>query len=703
IDSMGTTIAHEKREEIRNRVNIILDWEMLGLDKSIHDFFITMQKNDKGAGQYIFDGIKTYAGYARIEGTYWHFGISAPRTQVFSSINQVYFFVGFLLLMIIVIFSAAQIYIRILRKNLRTEKNTAAAAIDTANLIILGIDKEGIIYDFNRHAEAKLGYKKAEIAGSMELEDIVDPKAMDSYSKLMKHVRDGISLSGLELSLKSKTGENIYILWNLSTIPDFEDEYFEIVGMDISERIKIEKDLIESHEELTSIYEELYASEETLREQYEELAEKEKKIHKLAYYDPLTELANRVSLESYFNSNVYNKRKNAALLYMDLDNFKFVNDTFGHSLGDKLLVQIAENIRAIIGCRYIAARLGGDEFMILIDDYKHLDEVKFFGDKLLKSFEHSFHLENSSVNISTSIGIALYPDNGQTFGELMKCADTAMYAAKEGGRRNYVFFNQEMNDSIVKKMNIQNSIKKGIKNNEFLLYYQPQYEIKTREIKGFEALLRWDSPEHGYIPPLDFIGIAENSGLIIPLGEWVISEACDFIKDIINMGREDISVSVNVSVVQLLQDSFVPMVASILQGKNLKPQYLELEITESVLIEDMDSNLNKIRELRALGIKVSLDDFGTGYSSLTYLRELPINILKIDKSFIDNILATDEKGSLAGSIISLAHDLDLKVVAEGVEEEVQLSYLERFNCDMVQGYLFSKPLPRDKAVKLIVR
>ncbi|MDD4834870.1 MAG: EAL domain-containing protein [Lutispora sp.] len=202
---------------------------------------------------------------------------------------------------------------------------------------------------------------------------------------------------------------------------------------------------------------------------------------------------------------------------------------------------------------------------------------------------------------------------------------------------------------------------------------------------------------------LDFIGIAENSGLIIPLGEWVISEACDFIKDIINIGRKDISVSVNVSVVQLLQDSFVPMVASILQEKNLEPQYLELEITESVLIEDMDSNLNKIRELRALGVKVSLDDFGTGYSSLTYLRELPINILKIDKSFIDNILATDEKGSLAGSIISLAHDLDLKVVAEGVEEEVQLNYLERFNCDMAQGYLFSKPLPRDKAIELIVQ
>ena len=502
--------------------------------------------------------------------------------------------------------------------------------------------------------------------------------------------------------MKSQTGEKLYILWNLSSIPDYDDKYFEIVGMDISERIKIEKDLIESHEELTSLYEELYASEETLREQYEELSEKEKRIQRLAYYDSLTGLANRTYIESLFNNSIGHKKGKAALIYMDLDNFKFVNDTFGHSIGDELLVQVAENIKATIEESHIASRLGGDEFIIFIDDYENISEVELFAGKLLKALESGFPLGNASLNISASIGIALYPDNGSNFGELFKCADTAMYAAKEAGKRNHAFFNQDMNDSIVKKMTIENSMRKAIEKGEFTLYYQPQYEIRTEKVRGFEALIRWNSSEHEFISPIDFIGIAESSGLIVPLGEWVLREACDFIQHIRNLGYADISISVNVSVIQLMQEDFVPMVERVLIEKRLVPSCLELEITESVLIEDIDFNLKKIKELRKIGVKVSLDDFGTGYSSLTYLRELPINILKIDKSFIDNILSTDGKSGLAGSIISLAHDLGLEVVAEGVEKEEQLSYLKWYNCDMAQGYLFSKPVPKEKAIELIM-
>lgn len=701
IDGMGTTIAHERRDQVSNRVNVILDWKELGFDESMHDFFINMQRNEKGAGQYIFDGQKTYAGYAKIPDTHWYFGISAPKTQVFKSIDQIYFFVGFLLLLIIVIFSAAQFYIRILRKNLATEKSIADAAIEAANLIIIGMDREGTIFEFNRYAEIKLGYKKEDIAGDLKLEDIINPDAAPSYDKLMEHIKSGKSLNSLELSLKNKAGDELYLLWNLNLMPDHEDEYFEIVGMNISERVKIEKDLIESHEELTSLYEELYASEETLREQYEELSEKEKSIHKLAYYDPLTGLSNRINLEVSFNGSVLNKDVKAALLYMDLDNFKFVNDTFGHSLGDELLVKVAENIKETVKEGYIAARLGGDEFMILITDYEDLEEIELFADRLLKNFEPNFHIGNTSINISTSIGIALYPDNGRDFKELLKCADIAMYAAKEAGRRNYIFFDKNMNDIIVRKMKIQNSMKKAMENNEFSLHYQPQYEIASNRIRAFEALLRWNSPEHGFVSPADFIGIAESSGLIVPLGEWVLNEACDFIKHVIDMGHENISISVNVSVIQLMQEDFLSMVDGVLKNKGLKPSYLELEITESVLIENIDLNMKKIKELRELGVKISLDDFGTGYSSLTYLRELPIDVLKIDKSFIDNILSTGEKSGLAGSIISLAHDLGLEVVAEGVENEEQLKYLEWYNCDVVQGYLFSRPLPGEKAMKLI--
>lgn len=701
IDSMGVTIAHEIREQVRNRVNILLEWKKLGYDKSMYDFFINMQRSEKGAGQYIFDGTKRYAGYAKIPGTDWYFGISAPRSQVFRSINQVYSFVGILLLLITLIFSAAQFYIRILRKSLKIERNAATAAIDTANLVILYVDKHGVIYEYNKHAEIKLGYNKAEVIGIMKLSDIVASDSIDSYDKLMHHLNTGEQLSSLELSLKSSDGNVVYMVCNLNFLEDYDYEYIEIIGIDISERIKMEKELVESHEELTSLYEELYASEETLREQYEELSQKEKKIHNLAYYDPLTGLANRINLENHFNNNILQKQSKSAMLYMDIDNFKFVNDTFGHYMGDKLLAVAAQNIKKVVGENHVAGRLGGDEFMIITDAYEDISEVEMLADKILKTFETSFYIEDSPINVSTSIGIALYPDNGENFNDLLKCADIAMYAAKAAGKENYVFFNDRMNESIVKKMKIQNSMKNAIGNNEFLLYYQPQYHIVSGRIKGFEALLRWNSSEHGFVSPADFIEIAETSGLIIPLGEWVLKEACEFIKNLYDMGHRDISISVNVSVIQLKQENFVNMVDSILKEKGLEPSSLELEITESLLIEDIELNLKKLKGLRKLGVRISLDDFGTGYSSLTYLRELPIDILKIDKSFIDNIMHDSDKSCLTGTIISLAHDLGLEVVAEGVEEEQQLKYLKCYNCDMVQGYLFSKPLPRQDAIKLL--
>ncbi|HHY78520.1 MAG TPA: EAL domain-containing protein [Clostridiales bacterium] len=701
VDNMGNTIAHEYRDLVRNRINVILDWDEVGYHKSMHDFFLNMQKNEKGAGQYIFEGTRRYAAYAKIPGTNWYFGISAPRSQIFRSINHLYLFLGLILVLGIIMFSTSQFYIRVLKKNLQTERKSAVAAIDAANLIIIGINSKGIIYEFNEHAESKLGYKSSEVVEKMKLSDIVPSDAMDSYDKLMSHINDGKSLNSLEMPLKSIKGDITYIIWNLNIVDSFGEGYYEIIGIDISERVKIEKELIESHEELTSIYEELYASEETLRAQYDELAEKEKRIQTLAYYDPLSGLPNRVNLEEYFSNSVLYK-KNAALLFMDLDNFKFINDTFGHFVGDELLIQVSNKIKQIIGDNYTAARFGGDEFMVLVENYNDISEVEELAKKLLESFESSFYIDDVLVNISTSMGIALYPENAVDFKELLKCADIAMYVAKEAGRDNYAFFNEEMNQRIVKRVTIQNSMKKAIGSNEFMLYYQPQYHIPSGKIKGFEALLRWLSPEHGFISPSEFIEIAEVSGLIIPLGKWVLAEACGFIKSVIEMGYEDITVSVNVSVVQLKQDGFVQMVSDILREYELEPSRLELEITESVLMENIDYNLKVIRNLRELGVRVSLDDFGTGYSSLNYLRELPINIVKIDKSFIDNIINSKDKKCLTGTIISLAHDLGLEVVAEGVETEEQLEYLKRNSCDMVQGYLISKPLPKQEVVKFLL-
>lgn len=702
IDGMGATIAHELRDQVNNRVNLLLDWKKLGYHKSLYEFFISMQQNEKGAGQYIFEGTRRYAGYAKIQGTNWYFGISAPRSQVFRSINRIYAYLGILVLITIAVFSASQFNIRVLRKNLSVERNMSAAVIDTANIVIIGLNKDGIIQEFNSNAEIKLGYKRNQVLGNMRLSDMVDLDSMDSYNKLIDHINNGEELNSLELSLKNADGTVVYMIWNLNFVKHNGDKYVEIVGIDISERIKIEKELVESHEELTSLYEELYASEETLRQQYDELSQKEKEIYKLAYYDHLTGLANRINAEQYFNYNIKDRKNNAALFYMDLDNFKYVNDTFGHSIGDELLIKVAENIKSVINENYIAARLGGDEFMIVIDDYRDLRELENLAERLLKSFESSFKILDSMISISTSIGIALYPDNGDNFRELMKCADIAMYVAKESGKNTYAFFDEKINEKIVRRMKIQNSMKDAIKDKEFALYYQPQYNISTGTIKGFEALLRWNSSQHGFVSPSEFIGIAETSGLIVPLGNWVLDEACSFIKKVIDMGYEDISISVNVSVIQLMQDDFVENVNNALKRYGLKPSNLELEITESLLMENIDLNLKRVRALRSLGVGISLDDFGTGYSSLTYLRYLPIDILKIDKTFIDNILDAGEKNCLTGTIITLAHDLGLSVIAEGVEEEKQLKYLKRYDCDMVQGYLFSKPLPIQEAMDLLL-
>lgn len=702
-DSKGTIIAHEDRKLVRERLNPIKEWKEKSYDKSVFDFFNTLLSGTKGGGQYELNGSTNYAGYSRIKGTDWSFVISAPKNQIFKSIDQIYYSVIFLLLSALFVFSGAQLYIKYLRKSLESEKAFSNIAVETANLIILSIDSNGNINDFNKYAESKLGYSKSDIVGKIRLVDVVCKDYEDNYIKLIESTDKEQNLSSYELPLISKSQEIIYILWNIKILPKHNGDIIEMIGVDISERAEIEKKLVESHEELTALYEELYASEETLRQQYEELLSNQKKIHQLAYYDSLTGLPNRIYLENIFNSNILGKDIPSALMFIDLDNFKFVNDTFGHNVGDNLLLQAGERIKEVLGEGYWASRLGGDEFMILIQGFSEIKEVELCAEKLLKVIESSFCIENTPISISSSIGIAIYPEHGTSFDDLMKSADIAMYAAKESGKRKYEFFNQEMNDAIVKKMTFENSMRKALANNEFLLHYQPQCEISSGKIRGFEALLRWESSEHGFVPPKEFIGIAETSGLILPLGKWVLNEACKFIKGIRDMGFSQLNISVNISVMQLMQDDFAKMVMEILEEIGLEPSCLELEITETILMEFIDHNMAKIKELNDLGVKISLDDFGTGYSSLTYLRELPINILKIDKSFIDNIASTNDKSNITGYIISLAHEMGLKVVAEGVETKKQLDYLSYYNCDIVQGYFISKPVPKDKALEFLFK
>ncbi|AOZ93077.1 ABC transporter substrate binding protein [Paenibacillus crassostreae] len=432
------------------------------------------------------------------------------------------------------------------------------------------------------------------------------------------------------------------------------------------------------------------------------LKQSQRKLHELAYHDALTELPNRVSLKNEFGRFVEQGVDiKAAVLFMDIDHFKNINDSMGHTYGDQLLVKVSERLNSLSDGNQAFFRFGGDEFVILLTHIEGDDEVITFTEILIQSIKEPFVLSESQVHISASIGIAKYPEDGLNIEDLLMNADVAMYKAKSNHLGEYVFYNQKMQDSFNERMVIESHLRDAITNQEFSLQYQPQVNLHNGETYGFEALIRWNNPELGFVSPLTFIKVAEDCQLIIPIGEWALRTACVFIKNIHDQGYEGYRVSVNISVVQLMQDAFTSMVLTVLEETGLSPEYLELEITESIIMESLERNISKLQLLREKGIAIALDDFGTGYSSLSYLRQLPITTLKIDKSFIDSFLGRNGDISITSSIISVGHDMGLEVVAEGVELEEQLSLLKELKCDKVQGYFISKPIPSNEVVNWI--
>lgn len=701
IDGEGTIIAHRDGKLVEERTNPLKDWKEKSYDKSVYSFFVQAFNNVKGGGHYLLDGSTIYAGYSKIKGTDWTFVISAPKSQIFKSINQVYFFIILILILLLLVFIVARIYTKYLKKSLEDEKAFSEITIDTANLIILSIDDNGLIRDFNKYAEIKLGYDKSEIIGKANFADLVNNKYRDNYDRFKSSISKNETLDSFELPLLNKNGESVHIFWNTNASLEDSDCNINIIGVDLTEKAELSQELRMKHHELSNLYSDLKNSEETLKKQYEELLRSQETIYKLAYFDSLTKLPNKAHLEKLFKENIQRADDFSALLLLDLDNFKYINDTLGHRVGDKLLVMVGTRIKEMLKDEFWACRLGGDEFMILVKGFTSICDIESYAEKLLVAVESGFYIENMSINMSFSMGIAIYPEHGKDFNELMKSADTAMYIAKGTGRRKYITYNRDMNNKLIKNMAIESSIRNGLLNNEFLLYYQPQLDVSTGKVRGFEALVRWDSAEHGFLNAAEFIEVAETSGLILPLGKMVLNESCRFIK-FLNERFSKLKIAVNISVLQLLQDDFVEMVIQALKDNNLEPSCLELEITETMLIEFVDWNLDKIRKLGDMGVSISLDDFGTGYSSLTYIRELPVNILKIDKSFIEKIASPFDKNTLAGSIISFSHDLGLKIVAEGVETKEQLQYLACHDCDIVQGYYISKPLPEEKALEFLI-
>lgn len=430
----------------------------------------------------------------------------------------------------------------------------------------------------------------------------------------------------------------------------------------------------------------------------------EEQLNFLATHDALTHLPNRTLLIDRLGQSVARghwQKRLVAVMFLDLDRFKVINDTLGHSLGDLLIKAVSERLTASVRGGDTVARLGGDEFIIILADIGYAEDVARVAEKILNSLSKPFNLEGRELFITTSIGISIYPNDGEQPETLLKNADTAMYRAKEQGRNNYQHYSAAMNASAFERLMIETSLRQALERREFLLYYQPQVDLATWQIVGIEALIRWKHPTMGLVSPAKFIPLAEETGLIIPIGEWVLRTACSQNNAWQAAGFPPIRVSVNVSGCQFRQSDLIQTIRRVLDETGLAPRYLEIELTESVLMKNEEKMISAIGTLREMGVSISIDDFGTGYSSLSYLKRFVIQNLKIDQSFIRDITTNPDDAAIVTAIITLAHSLKLKVIAEAVETDDQLQSLRALQCDQMQGYLFSRPLPAEEMTKLL--
>ena len=425
------------------------------------------------------------------------------------------------------------------------------------------------------------------------------------------------------------------------------------------------------------------------------LKEATKKMEHLALFDSLTGLANRRLFVDRLHQSILNARRHkklTALFFLDLDQFKRINDTLGHHAGDQLLLIFADRLKSCVRKQDTVARLGGDEFTILLNDIEDTDKISAIAQTILNTLKEPVRLGKHEVIVSTSIGITLAPTDSICSETLMKNADLALYMAKENGRDGYHFFTEELNLRANKLLEIENELREAIKNDDFYLNYQPQINLKTGEISSVEALIRWNHPVKGDISPSEFIPVAEDTGLIVQIGEWVLTHACKEIMQLNALTGKSLRVAVNLSPRQFDDPELVNVVSNALTYSGLKAENLELEVTESMLMNDLDSVIAQLNSIKATGSTITIDDFGSGYSSLIYLKSLPVDILKIDQSFVYDIPEDLDAMEIASAVIAVAHKLNLKVVAEGVENIDQRDFLVINKCDYAQGYFFSRPL-----------
>ena len=521
----------------------------------------------------------------------------------------------------------------------------------------------GRVLECNQAAACLFGYDSPEEVLALPAANLYD-KASDRTAFLTR-LKSEKSVTNHEMRFRRKNGDCAWAMLNVSLIDDDSGIANIVEGtlIDITQR-KVAEERVQS----------------------------------LAYYDALTGLPNRVLLRDRLSKALSTARRQnhkVALLFLDLDRFKIVNDSLGHSVGDLLLQDIAVRLKSVAREQDTIARLGGDEFLIVLTNVKDTSGAAVAAERFMDVMTAEFVLQGHSLSISCSLGISIFPEHGADAETLIKNADAAMYSAKEGGRNNFQFFTADMSAEAVKRLTLENSLRLALDKKELFLVYQPQMDIVTGRITGLETLLRWQHPQLGLVPPNQFIGIAENTGMILPIGEWVLRTACSQARKWQDEGLA-VTIAVNVSAIQFRQEGFCQLIRKVLHETGLAPHHLELELTESLLLANVDVTSSVVQELRAMGLTLAIDDFGTGYSSFSYLRQLRVSKFKIDRTFIRDVAQNPDDAAITAAIISMAKSLKLKVVAEGVENEAQVSFLRAHQCDEIQGYYFSKPLPVDE-------
>ncbi len=554
------------------------------------------------------------------------------------------------------------------RKFAEMEMQKLSRALEqTADSVMIS-DRNGVIEYVNLSFEAVTGYSRSEAVGKTP-SIVKSGKQRESfYQKLWTTILAGGVFSEVFVN-KKKDGSLYYEEKTITPLKDAEGTitHFVATGKDITERMQTQE-----------------------------------RLHFLAHHDALTELPNRIFFldrlrQSLARARWHNRR--IAVLFLDLDRFKNINDTLGHAVGDRLLQLIARRFADSIREGDVVARLGGDEFAILLDDISSEKDIPTIANKILDTLAPAFHIDERELFVSASIGISLYPADGEDSDTLLKHADVAMYRAKDAGKNNYQFYSADMSARAFERLTLESSLRHALERHEFTLYYQPQIDTDSGRIVGVEALLRWQHPDLGLIAPTEFVPLLEETGIIVPVGQWVLRAACEQISQWRRSGRGHLRVAINLSARQFNEPDFVSFIDRTVRATGCDPAQVELEITESVIMRHTQSAINALEALNRMGTRLAVDDFGTGYSSLSYLRRFPIDTIKIDRSFISDIQSDADDAAITSAIIGMAQRLKIDVVAEGVETLEQLTFLRSNGCRVVQGYLFSKPLPANELEK----